>query len=138
MADDEDIPTPPEAAPAKAGKKERKGKKEKAPPPGQGPNQVDAWVSRMRTYGGIGGFLIVTLLSRWGGLPWSDAFLRGLLGALILSFIAWWCTLLVFRALIRSVEQTQRDLQVLRTQQERDRVRARMQEDSPSASSPDQ
>lgn len=129
MADEPDIPTPPEAsAPAAAadaaGVKGKKQKKGKAVAPGGEINQVNAWVSRMRTYGGLAGFGLVLLLSRLGGVPWSDAIVRGLIGALVLSFIAWWCTLLVFRALIRSVNDTQRELRVLRAQQDRERVRA--------------
>lgn len=130
MADDPEIPEPPAAeAPAKA----KKAKGAKKPPTkasgtgAAGLNQVNAWVGWARAWGGVVGFALATLLARMGGMPWSDAMLRGLVGALILSFTAWWCTLLIFRGLISSVEQTRREMAEMRRQQERERARQRME-----------
>jgi signal transduction histidine kinase len=60
------------------------------------------WVARARAVGALTGFTIGMLACRRAELPLADATLRSLLAALALALVAWWSTLLVLQALIRT------------------------------------
>ncbi len=78
---------------------------------------MDAWISRARGIGAILGFLIAFQVCRGQGFATSDAILRGLGGAVVLSLVAWWSALLVIQALMRSAAaQTHREAQLAAAQ----------------------
>jgi hypothetical protein len=63
---------------------------------------MEEWVTRARGVGLVVGFLIVFLVCRNQGFPIADAILRGLVGAAVLSVVAWWSALMVIQALMRA------------------------------------
>jgi hypothetical protein len=60
------------------------------------------WVGRARAGGALVGFILGMFVCRRAGIPLSDATLRSLLAGAALSLVAWWSTLLVLQALIRT------------------------------------
>lgn len=77
--------------------------------PGDGPGAIGIWTQRARGVGLLLGFAVAYWVSRREGLPMSDAALRGVLGALAMSVVCWWCALLVITALIRSALHRQNE-----------------------------
>jgi len=63
---------------------------------------MEFWTKRARGVGGIVGFLVAYQVCRGQGFAQADAILRGLGGAMVMSLVAWWSTLLVIQALMRS------------------------------------
>jgi type VI protein secretion system component VasK len=63
---------------------------------------MEEWVTRARGIGLVAGFLIAFLVCRGQGFPMADAMLRGLVGAALLSVVAWWSALMVIQALMRA------------------------------------
>lgn len=89
--------------------KKAKGTAKGAPPA----SPMDAWISRARGIGAILGFLIAFQVCRGQGFATSDAILRGLAGAVVMSLVAWWSALLVIQALMRSAAaQTHHEAQL--------------------------
>ncbi len=87
-----------------------KGAAAKAAPPA---SPMEAWVSRARGIGAIIGFLIAFQVCRGQGFAMADAVLRGLVGAVAMSLVAWWSALLVIQALMRTAAaQTHREAQL--------------------------
>jgi hypothetical protein len=79
----------------------------KTKPGGKGAAQAEVspmeeWVARARGVGLVVGFLIAFLVCRDQGFPMADAILRGLVGAAVLSVVAWWSALMVIQALMRA------------------------------------
>ena len=71
---------------------------------------MDTWISRARGVGAILGFLIAFWVCRRQGFTLTDAALRGLVGAIALSLVAWWSSLLIIQALMRAAaDQTTRE-----------------------------
>lgn len=66
------------------------------------PLSLGLWMARARAVGGLVGFTVAFLVCRRAGLPLADAALRGLVGALVLWLVAWWCALTVVTALART------------------------------------
>jgi hypothetical protein len=99
----------------------KKGAAEDAPP-----SPMDTWIGRARGVGAILGFLIAYWVCRRQGFDMADAALRGLIGAVALSLVAWWSSLLVIQALMRSAaEQTAREAQAAAQAQARAQAEAR-------------
>ncbi|MGD9571911.1 MAG: hypothetical protein AB7V62_08515 [Thermoleophilia bacterium] len=68
------------------------------------------WIGRARAIGALVGFAIAFWVCRRQGFPVADAALRGLVGAVAMSLVAWWSALIVIQALMRSaVAQAQRE-----------------------------
>ncbi len=68
------------------------------------------WVGRARAIGALVGFAVAFWVCRRQGLPMADAALRGLVGAVAMSLVAWWSALIVIQALMRSaIAQAQRE-----------------------------
>lgn len=87
-----------------ADKKKAKG----GAPPAASPMEV--WIARARGVGGLIGFAVAFWVCRGQGFAMSDAILRGLVGAVALSLVAWWSALLVIQALMRAAAaQAQRE-----------------------------
>lgn len=63
---------------------------------------IATWTRRARGVGLLLGFAVAFLMSRRAGLPWTDAALRGVVGAFAMSLVLWWCTLMVIQGLIRT------------------------------------
>lgn len=78
--------------------KGKKGKGKEAEAPGM----IALWTQRARGVGLLLGFAFAFLAARQAGLPWADATIRGVIGAFIMSVVAWWCTLLVIQSLLRT------------------------------------
>ncbi|HWH14057.1 MAG TPA: hypothetical protein VNT51_04875, partial [Miltoncostaeaceae bacterium] len=53
------------------------------------------------------GFAVTFLVARGEDLPLADAALRGVVGALAMSLVAWWSALLVITGLMRSAVSQQ-------------------------------
>ncbi len=71
---------------------------------------MDTWISRARGAGALVGFVIAFWVCRRQGFDVTDAALRGLIGAVGLSLVTWWSSLLVIQALMRAAAaQTTRD-----------------------------
>ena len=71
---------------------------------------MEEWVARARGLGLVIGFIVSFYVCRGQGFPLADAVLRGLLGAAVLSVVAWWSALLVIQALMRAAAaQSQRE-----------------------------
>jgi hypothetical protein len=66
------------------------------------PSPMEEWVARARGLGLLVGFLVAFLVCRDQGFPLADAILRGLVGAAVLSVVAWWSALMVIQALMRA------------------------------------
>ena len=69
---------------------------------GSAETPLSAWVARARGVGGLVGFAIAFWVCRGQGFPLADAVIRGLAGAVAMSLVAWWSSLLVIQALMRS------------------------------------
>lgn len=69
---------------------------------GSEPSPMEEWVTRARGVGLVVGFLVAFLVCRDQGFPMADAILRGLVGAAVLSVVAWWSALMVIQALMRA------------------------------------
>lgn len=95
------------------------------------PSPMDEWVSRARGVGLVVGFLVAFLVCRNQGFPVADAILRGLVGAAVLSVVAWWSALMVIQALMRAAaaqtirEAEQAAAQMAAARHEADAVMAR-------------
>jgi len=78
--------------------------KKKAPKGDAAPIEtpMGLWVGRARATGALVGFALAFHVCRGQGFPVADAVLRALVGAVGLSLIAWWSSLLVLQALMRS------------------------------------
>jgi hypothetical protein len=70
---------------------------------------IAVWTQRARGVGLLIGFAVTFLVSHGEGLPLADSVLRGVLGAFAMSLVAWWCALMVIRALMRSAVARQND-----------------------------
>jgi len=98
---------------------------------GAEPSPMEEWVTRARGMGLIIGFVIAFMVCRNQGFPMADAILRGLVGAAVLSVVAWWSALMVIQALMRAAAaQAVREAEVAAAQmaaarQEADAVMAR-------------
>lgn len=68
--------------------------------PAETPMQI--WITRARGIGALTGFAVAWWVCRGQGFAMSDAILRGLVGAMAMSLVAWWSALLVIQALMRS------------------------------------
>ncbi|MEQ8835040.1 MAG: hypothetical protein RIB67_11445 [Miltoncostaeaceae bacterium] len=95
--------------PKEAGAKAPKGAKaaKGAAPADPTPEELAAakmrlWVGRARAGGALLGFALGMWVCRRAGIPLVDATLRSLVGAAVLSLVAWWSTLLVIQALMRT------------------------------------
>ena len=92
---------------------------------------MEEWVTRARGMGLVIGFVIAFMVCRNQGFPMADAILRGLVGAAVLSVVAWWSALMVIQALMRAAAaQAVREAEVAAAQmaaarQEADAVMAR-------------
>ncbi len=99
-----------------ADKKDKKGDKKgdkKKGGDGSATSPMQFWVTRSKGVGGLVGFLIAYWVCRGQGFAVSDAILRGLGGAIAMSLVAWWSTLMVITALMRSAAaQTQREAEL--------------------------
>jgi uncharacterized membrane protein YccC len=62
--------------------------------------RAGAQVSRAKAWGGLGGFLLVALLSLRAGVPMADALLRALLAGVVGYVAAWGAAVLVWRHLV--------------------------------------
>lgn len=92
----------------------------------EAPSPMEMWIGRARGIGAILGFLIAFWVCRRQGFDVADAALRGLVGAVGLSLVAWWSSLLVIQALMRSaVVQTQREAEAAAQAQARAQAEAR-------------
>jgi len=84
---------------------------------GAEPSPMDEWVTRARGVGLVVGFLVAFLVCRDQGFPVADAILRGLVGAALLSVVAWWSALMVIQALMRAAAaQTIREAELAAAQ----------------------
>lgn len=93
---------------------------------GEPPSPMEVWIGRARGIGAILGFLIAFWVCRRQGFDVADAALRGLVGAVGLSLVAWWSSLLVIQALMRSaVVQTQREAEAAAQAKARAQAEAR-------------
>ena len=63
---------------------------------------MEEWVTRARGVGLVVGFLVAFTVCHNQGFPLADAILRGLVGAAVLSVVAWWSALMVIQALMRA------------------------------------
>lgn len=72
------------------------------PPGGAGESPLALWVGRARAIGGLVGFAVAFWVCRGQGFPLADAVIRGLVGAVAMSLVAWWSALLVVQALMRA------------------------------------
>jgi hypothetical protein len=63
---------------------------------------MEEWVTRARGFGLVIGFAVAFMVCRNQGFPLADAILRGLVGAAVLSVVAWWSALMVIQALMRA------------------------------------
>ena len=71
------------------------------------------WVTRAKGAGALVGFAIAFYVTRGQGFALPDAIFRGLAGAVAMSLVAWWSSLMVITALMRSaVAQAQREAQI--------------------------
>lgn len=86
---------------ADAEKGKGKGKKDNGREAGP-PGMIALWTQRARGIGLLVGFAFAFLAAWQSGLPWADATIRGVIGAFIMSVVAWWCTLLVIQSLLRT------------------------------------
>lgn len=91
-----------DAKPEKAAKSPKSAK-------GGDPGAVGLWTQRSRGIGLLLGFGITYWISRGEGLPTSDAILRGVVGAIAMSLVCWWCALLVIQALMRTAVSRQNE-----------------------------
>jgi hypothetical protein len=95
------------------------------------PSPMEEWVARARGVGLVVGFLVAFLVCRDQGFPMADAILRGLVGAAVLSVVAWWSALMVIQALMRAAaaqavrEAEEAAAQMAAARQEADAVMAR-------------
>lgn len=76
---------------------------------GGDPGAVGLWTQRARGIGLLMGFGITYWISRGEGLPTPDAILRGVVGAIAMSLVCWWCALLVIQALMRTAVTRQNE-----------------------------
>ncbi len=107
---------------AGAAKKKKKGGAGDETPP----SPMEMWIGRARGIGAILGFLIAFWVCRRQGFDVADAALRGLVGAVGLSLVAWWSALRVIQALMRSaVVQTNREAEAAALAQARAQAEVR-------------
>ena len=98
-----------------ADKKDKKGGADKGKKKGKGGDAASAspmqfWVTRAKGAGALVGFAIAFHVTRGQGFAMPDAIIRGLGGAIAMSLVAWWSTLMVITALMRSAAaQAQRE-----------------------------
>ena len=57
-------------------------------------------VARAKAWGGLGGFLVVALLSLRAGVPTADALLRAIAGGVVAYVATWAAAVLVWRHLV--------------------------------------
>jgi hypothetical protein len=62
--------------------------------------RAGAQVARAKAWGGLGGFLLVALLSLRAGVPTADALLRALAGGVVGYVATWACAVVVWRHLV--------------------------------------
>lgn len=62
--------------------------------------RAGAQVARAKAWGGLGGFVLVAVLSLRAGVPTPDALLRALLGGIVAYVAAWACAVAVWRHLV--------------------------------------
>jgi len=85
----------------KGAKKPAKGKAAAAAMPSVANHpRAGAQVARAKAWGGLGGFLLVGLLSMRAGVPTADALLRALLAGVVGYVAAWAAAVLVWRHLV--------------------------------------
>jgi hypothetical protein len=77
--------------------------KKGAPAGGEGdPAVIRLWAARGRGAGALVGFSVVAWVSYRAGIDLTDAAFRGLIGAVVFSFVGWLCALLVLTGLLRT------------------------------------
>jgi hypothetical protein len=98
---------------------DKKDKKDKKSGGGKGKggdaaaSPMQFWVTRAKGAGALLGFAIAFYVTRGQGFAMSDAIIRGLGGAIAMSLIAWWSSLMVITALLRSAAaQAHREAQI--------------------------
>jgi hypothetical protein len=92
--------------PPKAAKGKGKGASDAAP------SSMAMWIGRARAAGALLGFGLAFYVCRNQGFGMTDAALRGLLGAVAMSLVAWWSALMVITGLMRAAAaQQQRELE---------------------------
>lgn len=92
-----------------------KGKKDKGKGKGDAASAspMQFWVTRAKGAGALVGFAIAFYVTRGQGFAVPDAIIRGLGGAIAMSLVAWWSSLMVITALMRSAAaQAQREAQI--------------------------
>lgn len=94
---------------AAAGAKRAKGAAGAGEAGAAGEGAIAVWTQRAKGIGLLVGFAIAFLVSRGEGLPLADAALRGVVGALAMSVVCWWCSLMVITGLIRSALHRQNE-----------------------------
>jgi hypothetical protein len=62
--------------------------------------RAGAQVARAKAWGGLGGFVLVAVLSLRAGVPTADALLRALLAGVLAYVAAWACAVAVWRHLV--------------------------------------
>lgn len=78
--------------------------------------RAGAHVARAKAWGGLGGFLLVALLSLRAGVPTPDALLRAIAGGVVAYLAAWACAIVVWRHLVVAELRAVRALQAKRAQ----------------------
>ena len=66
------------------------------------PSVVRTWVARSRAVAALIGFSVVTYVSMGAGMDLTGAAMHGLVGAVVFSFVGWFCALLVLTGLMRT------------------------------------
>jgi len=62
--------------------------------------RAGAQIARAKAWGGLAGFLIVTVLSLRAGVPTADALLRAIAGGVVVYVMTWACAVAVWRHLV--------------------------------------
>jgi hypothetical protein len=84
--------------------------------------RAGAQVARAKAWGGLGGFLLVALLSWRAGVPTADALLRAIAGGVVAYVATWACAIIVWRHLVIAELRAVRALQAKRAQVSRARA----------------
>jgi hypothetical protein len=77
-------------------------------------------IGMAKSWAGLLGFVVVTLLSRGADLPWFDALLRGLGAGIVAYLVAWAAAVAVWQHIARAELQVMRDKTEARQRAERE------------------